>query len=195
MTCTVWPMGAAWLCLHLWEHYRFGGDADFLRERAYPVMKEAAVFLLDYMTVDEEETDNRLPYRRRTDLCFRTESSAACAWDPPWMRRLRRPCSEPAPAISLVKVPGRLKLRYSAWRRPHGLESGLIINYYARSQRGAEAHEQLVHLLASSTYPNLLDCHPPFKSTVILAGLRVSPKCQSHTESYGRPQPPAVEQR
>ncbi|MGV2644791.1 glycoside hydrolase family 95 protein, partial [Clostridium perfringens] len=36
------------------EHYRFGGDTDFLRERAYPVMKEAAVFLLDYMTVDEE---------------------------------------------------------------------------------------------------------------------------------------------
>lgn len=54
MTCTVWPMGAAWLCLHLWEHVRFGGDADFLRDRAYPVMKEAAIFLLDYMTIDGE---------------------------------------------------------------------------------------------------------------------------------------------
>ena len=47
-----WPLGAAWLCLHLWEHYRFGRDAHFLAER-YETMKEAAVFLLDYLTEDE----------------------------------------------------------------------------------------------------------------------------------------------
>ncbi|MCU6708234.1 glycoside hydrolase family 95 protein [Paenibacillus sp. J5C_2022] len=50
----VWPMGGAWLALHLWEHYRYGMDEAFLRERAYPVMKEAAVFLLDYMVEDGE---------------------------------------------------------------------------------------------------------------------------------------------
>ncbi|SEG08952.1 glycoside hydrolase N-terminal domain-containing protein [Paenibacillus sp. UNC499MF] len=48
----VWPMGGVWLALHLWEHYRFGGDEDFLARRAYPVMKEAARFLLDFMTED-----------------------------------------------------------------------------------------------------------------------------------------------
>ncbi|MGW9124613.1 glycoside hydrolase family 95 protein [Paenibacillus chitinolyticus] len=48
----VWPMGGVWLALHLWEHYRFGGDRHFLARRAYPVMKEAAQFLLDYMTED-----------------------------------------------------------------------------------------------------------------------------------------------
>ncbi len=41
-----WPLGGAWLCLHLWEHYAFSGDRDFLA-RAYPVMKGAARFLLD----------------------------------------------------------------------------------------------------------------------------------------------------
>jgi alpha-L-fucosidase 2 len=45
----VWPMGAAWLCQPLWEHYMFSGDAAFLRERAYPVMKEAAKFLLGFL--------------------------------------------------------------------------------------------------------------------------------------------------
>ncbi|MBD2844189.1 glycoside hydrolase family 95 protein [Paenibacillus sp. IB182496] len=50
----LWPMGGVWLCRHLWEHYAFGGDADFLRERAYPIMKEAARFCLDYLTEDAD---------------------------------------------------------------------------------------------------------------------------------------------
>jgi alpha-L-fucosidase 2 len=45
-------MGAAWLSLHEWDHYDFTRDATFLRERAYPTMKEAAAFLLDYMVED-----------------------------------------------------------------------------------------------------------------------------------------------
>jgi alpha-L-fucosidase 2 len=52
---SVWPMGGAWLCLHLWEHYQFGGDRRFLAERAYPLMKEAAEFLLNYLTEDDQE--------------------------------------------------------------------------------------------------------------------------------------------
>ena len=43
-----WQMGGAWLCQHLWEHYAFSEDNAFL-ERAYPPMREAAVFLLDYL--------------------------------------------------------------------------------------------------------------------------------------------------
>jgi len=54
LSCSIWPMGAAWLSLHLWEHYRYGMNVDFLRTRAYPVMKEAALFLLAYMTRDEQ---------------------------------------------------------------------------------------------------------------------------------------------
>lgn len=47
----LWPTGAAWTCQHLWEHYAFGGDVEFLR-RAYPIMREAAEFLLDYLIED-----------------------------------------------------------------------------------------------------------------------------------------------
>lgn len=45
----MWPVGGAWLCQHLWEHYRFSGDREFLAA-AYPVMKGAARFLLDLLT-------------------------------------------------------------------------------------------------------------------------------------------------
>lgn len=48
----LWPMGGAWLSLHLWDHYEFTQDRAFLERRAYPVMKEAAQFLLDYMLDD-----------------------------------------------------------------------------------------------------------------------------------------------
>ncbi|MBB6692278.1 glycoside hydrolase family 95 protein [Cohnella xylanilytica] len=52
-----WPMGGVWLSQHLWEHYAFGRDAGWLRDHAYPVMKEAALFCLDWLY---EDTDGRL---------------------------------------------------------------------------------------------------------------------------------------
>jgi alpha-L-fucosidase 2 len=52
-----WPTGGAWLCTHLWEHYRFSGDKQFLA-RVYPVMKGAAEFFLD--TLVPEPRHNRL---------------------------------------------------------------------------------------------------------------------------------------
>jgi alpha-L-fucosidase 2 len=48
----VWPMGGAWLSLHFWDHYDFTRDRKFLESRAYPVLKEAAQFLLDYLVDD-----------------------------------------------------------------------------------------------------------------------------------------------
>lgn len=51
---TYWPMGAAWLSLHLWEHYEFNLDTGFL-EKAYPILKEAAEFFVDFLIEDEKE--------------------------------------------------------------------------------------------------------------------------------------------
>nr|MCR4957254.1 glycoside hydrolase family 95 protein [Prevotella sp.] len=44
----MFPTGGAWLTTHLWQHYLYTGDKQFLAEY-YPVMKGAADFLLDYM--------------------------------------------------------------------------------------------------------------------------------------------------
>jgi len=49
-----WPMGGAWLCQHLWEHYAYTGDEAFLRERAWPLMAGAARFCLDWLVEDGE---------------------------------------------------------------------------------------------------------------------------------------------
>ena len=47
-----WDMASPWLSQHLWEHYAFTGDKKFLRDRAWPVMKGAAEFCLDWLIDD-----------------------------------------------------------------------------------------------------------------------------------------------
>lgn len=233
MTCTVWPMGAAWLSLHLWEHYRYGQDAGFLRRRAYPVMKEAAVFLLDYMVLNEQgllvtgpsvSPENKFVLPDGTgSLCMGPSMDAQIA------RTLLEACLEAArivdesgehdfiarleQALPLLPQPqiGRhgqimewqmeleeadpghrhisqlfalhpgqlidvfetpelaeaakktLDRRLASGGGHTGWSRAWIINFYARLMLGAEAHAHLVKLLTHSTYPNLLDCHPPFQ--------------------------------
>lgn len=53
-TSSYWPMASAWLSSHFWEHYLYSGDKDFLREKAYPVMKGAAEFFTEWL-VDNGE--------------------------------------------------------------------------------------------------------------------------------------------
>lgn len=47
------PGGAGWFSQHLWDHYDFTQDKQFLETKAYPVMKEAALFWLSYLTKDD----------------------------------------------------------------------------------------------------------------------------------------------
>ncbi len=80
MPATLWPMGAAWLCLHIYEHFCFSRDVDFLREK-YPTLREAAKFFTDFLIetpngslvtcpgVSPENT-YRLPNGEKGNLCI-----------------------------------------------------------------------------------------------------------------------------
>lgn len=46
------PLAGAWMAMTLWDHYLFNRDETFLRDRAYPILKGAAEFLLDYLIED-----------------------------------------------------------------------------------------------------------------------------------------------
>ena len=48
----IWPTGGAWICQHLWWHYAFTGDRDFLERRGYPILREASLFFIDILTED-----------------------------------------------------------------------------------------------------------------------------------------------
>lgn len=47
-----WPMAGAWFSTHLWEHYLYTGDEKFLKEQAYPLMKGATQFMLNWLIED-----------------------------------------------------------------------------------------------------------------------------------------------
>lgn len=49
----LWPLGGAWLAFHMWEHYLFTLDLDFLRNTAYEFIKACSVFFMEYMFEDE----------------------------------------------------------------------------------------------------------------------------------------------
>ncbi|HTD96093.1 MAG TPA: glycoside hydrolase family 95 protein, partial [Edaphobacter sp.] len=78
----IWPMGSSWLSLHLWDHYEYSGQLDFLRERAYPRLRDNALFLLDYLTKDPHtghlttgpscspENKYKLPGGKSFNLCM-----------------------------------------------------------------------------------------------------------------------------
>ena len=79
-----WQMGAPWLCQHLWEHYLFSGETA-PDERDYRVMREAAIFLLDYLV--KGPTTSWLPARPhhlRTLFELRTAPKPPSARRRPW---------------------------------------------------------------------------------------------------------------
>ena len=45
---------SAWLCWHLWDHYRYSENREYLRDRAWPLMREAALFYLDVLIPDPQ---------------------------------------------------------------------------------------------------------------------------------------------
>lgn len=50
---SAWPMGGGWFCQHLWEHYLYTGDRVFLEQKAWPLMKGAAEFMLNWLVEDK----------------------------------------------------------------------------------------------------------------------------------------------
>ncbi len=57
----VWIGAAAWLAQHLWWHWEYGQDREFLRTRAYPFFKEVAAFYEDYLMPDASGTLQIVP--------------------------------------------------------------------------------------------------------------------------------------
>lgn len=54
---SMWPMGGAWLCLHVFDRFRYSQDLQYLQYRAFPIMMEAAEFLLDWLVLDPKTED------------------------------------------------------------------------------------------------------------------------------------------
>ncbi|MDA3879249.1 MAG: glycoside hydrolase family 95 protein [Prolixibacteraceae bacterium] len=50
----IWVTGGAWLTHHMWEHYLYTQDEEWLKEKAAPIIKDAALFFVDFLIEDPE---------------------------------------------------------------------------------------------------------------------------------------------
>ncbi|KAJ5182150.1 Alpha-L-fucosidase [Penicillium cf. viridicatum] len=51
MPASIWPLGGAWLCYHIWDHFQYTCDEGFLR-RMFPTLRGCVEFLLDFLVED-----------------------------------------------------------------------------------------------------------------------------------------------
>lgn len=73
-----WPMGGVWLCRHLWEHYLYNPNEQYLREMAYPAIKGAAEFCLDWLVADSNGQLVTAPSTSPENK-FMTDDGEACS--------------------------------------------------------------------------------------------------------------------
>ncbi|MGC2660586.1 MAG: glycoside hydrolase family 95 protein [Bryobacteraceae bacterium] len=101
-----WEMSGPWLCAHLWEHYEFTKDEDFLRQRAYPLMKSSAAFYTQYLIHDGHGRLTTCP-SFSTENVFMAPSgkpaatSAGCTMDIALLRELFKNCAAAAKILGV----------------------------------------------------------------------------------------------
>ena len=72
-----WPMASAWLPLHLWEHVRFGADDDFARSTAFPIIRSASEFYLDWLIALPDGTLGTAPSTSPENHFVTTDGTAS----------------------------------------------------------------------------------------------------------------------
>jgi len=219
----IWPTGGAWLTQHLWWRFEFTGDKQFLEDRAYPIMKQAATFFLHYL-VEDPRNDHRWLISGPSNspeigglvmgptmdhqiirALFRNTAAAAdtLGVDADFAQRLRETARRIAP--NQIGQHGQLQewledkddptnhhrhvshlwglhpgreinprdtpqLAAAAMQSLRfrgdggtGWSKAWKINFWARFRDGDHAGKMLESLIATGTYPNMFDAHPPFQ--------------------------------
>ncbi len=165
--CYIWPLGAAWFCLHLWEHYAFGGDKQFLADRAYPAMKEAADFFLDYLVEDEQgrlisgpsespENRYRLPNGESGRLCL------GPAMDHRIIAALFQRCIEAARILGVDReYTARLAAALARLPQPQIGRFGQLMEWLEEYDEVEPGHRHMSHLFALHPGDQITPRHTP----------------------------------
>lgn len=74
---SMWPMGGVWLCQELFRHYEYHPDPDYLEQTLYPILREAALFLLDWV-VEEDGGYTTCPSTSPENRFLTADGTACC---------------------------------------------------------------------------------------------------------------------
>ncbi|MBD2872517.1 glycoside hydrolase family 95 protein [Paenibacillus arenilitoris] len=110
-----WPLGGVWLTQHLWEHYLFNPSDAYLRDRAYPIMRGAALFCLDWLQENEDGQLGTSPSTSPENKFVTADGevssvAASSAMDVTLIRELLGHCLQAAAILGLDEpIAGRMK--------------------------------------------------------------------------------------
>ena len=176
LAASYWLMGGAWLALHLWEYFAFGQNLQFLQERAYPVLKQASRFFLDFLIEDDKgrlvvcpssspENVYRLPSGRTGTLCLGT------SMDSQILNVLFRRTIQAAELLQLDSpLQQELKAALEKLPRPSTGKHGQLMEWPEDYEELDPAHRHISHLFA--LYPG--DLIHPKKTPELAKAARVT---------------------
>ena len=175
LAASFWPMGGAWLSLHLWDHFAYGGDLTFL-QRAYETLKESSQFFLDFLVEDSQgrlvtcpaispENVYVLPNGETGTLC------AGSSMDSQIIDQLFRACRE---AAEILKVDAEFREELEIARRrlppPSIGRHGQLMEWPEDYEEVEPGHRHISHLFA--LHPG--DLITPFDTPELARAARVS---------------------
>lgn len=151
---SAWPMGGAWMSLHLYDHYLFTGDKDFLSKTAYPVMKGAAQFMLHWLVTDPNtgylvtnpstSPENTVKINGKEYLV-----SMASTMDMSIIRELFQDCISSAQILGTDKAfTARVTEAYSKLYPFHIGQHGQLQEWFKDWDDPADTHRHISHLFS-----------------------------------------------
>lgn len=230
ITSGIWPTGGAWMTLHAWDHYAYTNDTEFLRTRAWPLLYNASLFFLDYLTDDGHghlvtgpslSPENRYKMADGSEhsitmgptmdieivreLFLRTlQAGAILHTDPAFQQKVQNAMDRLAPfkighlgnlqewqldyddaapghrhishlwalypgnQISPLHTPElakaaqtTLETRLKNGGGQTGWSRAWVVNYWDHLRNGDQAYDSMQVLFRQSTFPNMMDTHPP----------------------------------
>jgi alpha-L-fucosidase 2 len=149
----MWPMGAGWCTQHFMEHFRFTGDQDFLENRAFPILREAAEFFLDWLVEDPEtgrlvsgpttSPENRFiaPDGSRASLSMGPSMDQEIIWD------VFSNCLEAAEILGVENAfTLRIRKNLGQLARPGIGEDGRVMEWSRPFEEAEPGHRHISHL-------------------------------------------------
>jgi alpha-L-fucosidase 2 len=171
----IWPTGAAWLCQHLWWHYQYTGDTNFLANIAYPLMKSAARFFLDSLVAHPSypgwRVTNPSHSPEHSQLTFNVSNVAGPTMDNQLIRDLFNHVLEAAEILG-VDASFRTSVVTARDQLPPNRigRLGQLQEWLEDSDGATDTHRHMSHLVA--LFPG--DEITPFYTSSLAAAAKVS---------------------
>ena len=146
-----WPLAGVWLSQHLWEHYLYHQDETYLREKAYPILRQAACFALDLLVEDNNGTFLTNPSTSPENMFLYDGQPCSVAkgstMDLTLIRELFEHCIEASRILDVNdEVIKEIKVALGKLAIPQLTDDGRILEWFEPFDEAEKGHRHVSHL-------------------------------------------------